>query len=312
MERPALAENLHSDDDLPSGDEEAPVEPGEPEPPAQADPRGGAKADAPDELRGSARMGLARQVVSALAEELSRPRARLRRALRRARDGMRSHPLASAALVAALAGALFLLYATGVGVAHGAAAWAAFLGAFLALTVAAPLLLVYAWPAVVAGAAGLLLWGALELGAGAVWLWVATASAFFIVYFASVEMAPLVGAGVLAVAALELGRAPGIAVFVPALALFYWARRRLAASILAAAWAGLAGSAAAQVAWFVLGRVCRETGDPASTNVPPEWLRGALPGPGGLALWIAAATVLAAVLVWRRPGGRDATGPDLE
>ena len=312
MEQPALVEDLPAGDEPASGGDEAPVEPGEPEPPAQADPRDGPKADAPDELRGSARMGLARQAARALIEELSRPRARLRRALRRARGGMRSHPLVSAALAAAMAGALFLLYATGVGAAYGAVAWAAFLGVFLALTLAGPLLLVYAWPAVVAGAAGLLLWGALEHGAGAVWLWVATASAFFIVYFASVEMAPLLGAGVLGVVALELGPAPGTAVFVLTLGLFYWARRRLAASILAAAWAGLAGPAAAQAAWFVLGRVCRETGDPASTSIPPEWLPGVLPGPGGLALWVVAAAALAAVLVWRRPGGREATGPDLE
>jgi hypothetical protein len=225
---------------------------------------------------------------------------------------MRSRPPLSAALVAALAGALFLLYATGVGAAHGAVAWAAFLGVFLTLAVGGPLLLVYAWPVVVAGAACLLLWGALEHGEGAVWLWVATASAFFIVYFASVEMAPLLGAGALAAAALELGPVPGIAVFVLALAALYWARRRLAASVLAAAWTVLASSVAAQAAWFVLGRVCRETGDPASTSVPPEWLPGVLSGPGGLAPWVVAAAVLAAVLVWRRPGGRDAIPPAFE
>lgn len=249
-----------------------------------------------------------RALLRHLVEELSRPRARLRRALRHARDAVRSSPLSSAAVFALLAGVLILLYATGVGAARGAAAAGAFLGAFLALVLGGPLVLIYAWPAVVAGAAGLLLWGVLALGAGAAWLWVATVSAFMIVYFASVEMAPLVGAAGLAGLASELGRSPAIAVFVLALGLFYWARRRLSASILAAAWTALAASAAAQVAWVVLDHICRQTGG----RVPPEWGRGMLPGPVGLLLWVVATALVAARLVWSRPRDRETAPAAIE
>ena len=251
------------------------------------------------------RPGIVAGALRALVEELSRPRARVRRAVRRARHNVRSAPLASALGCVLLSALPFCLYATGVGLARAAPAAAAFLGAFVVLAVGGPLLLAYAWPVAGAFALSLLVWGACELEPGVTWLLVATVSAFLIVYLASAELAPLVGAGGLARLALELGRTAGIVVFVLALGVLYWAKRRVTPSILAAAWVGVAGSVAAQAGWLALRAV-------APGDVPAEWMPGILPRPLGLLLWTAGAALFAASLVWRRAQTRDVTPADLE
>jgi hypothetical protein len=144
-------------------------------------------------------------------------------------------------------------------------------------------------------AAGGIAWSAARLGAGVLWLWLATGSACLLTYLAAGEVAPLVGAAMVAGLARPLGVSWRVALGGLVLVVLLWARRRLSGPVLAAAWGSTACVAAAVTAWTVLNALFPDT-------VSPAWTRTAwslVPGPWGLRVWALVVGLCAGVLVWR-------------
>jgi hypothetical protein len=204
--------------------------------------------------------------------------------------------VATALLLGALSGTLFVLYAMGAGAARGILMWLTFVATASAVAVGGPALLVYAWPGVIAVCLGAAVWLAAALGAGALWLSAATVAVFMAIYFAATEFAPLGAAAFLAWLAWEGGAFWGVAAFLSGAVALFGLRRKITASLLMGGWVLASGSAASYVVRSVLG-----------TGFPDEWRGGAFPGPTGIGPIVLLAAVGAAVIVWPRTG-RAATG----
>ncbi|MHC5056441.1 MAG: hypothetical protein ACYTKD_17225 [Planctomycetota bacterium] len=243
------------------------------------------------------RPGVFAAVLRACWEELNYPRARVRARLRRAANRMKERRLVASLLWGTLAGATFILYASGVGVTRGVAAWTVFVGVALGLAAGGPAMLVHAWPAAVAAPLVACAWAGWAFGPGALWLGLATCSGLLALYFAAAEAAPVIAAAAVSWLALHLtGSAEGGtrlavagAVFAASAAVFIALRKHVTAPIVAACWVVLSGVTAARVAWWTLGQA-----------VPTTWAVQALPGPRGLAACVAGAAFGAALFSWPR------------
>ena len=217
--------------------------------------------------------------------------------MRRAANRMRERRLVASIFWATLAGATFILYATGVGATRGAFAWTIFAGVTVGLAAGGPAALVHAWPAAVAAPIIACVWAGWAFGLGALWLGLATCSALLVVYFAAAEVAPFVAAAGAAWLALHLtGLAEGSArlvvgsaVFVTSAAILLVLRKRVTAPIVGAGWVILSGAAAARVTWWTLG-----------ASVPATWAVQILPGPKGLTTCLLGAAFGTALFSWPR------------
>ncbi|MHC4252136.1 MAG: hypothetical protein ACYS9X_23710 [Planctomycetota bacterium] len=243
------------------------------------------------------RPGVLAAVLRACWEELNYPRARVRAGLRRAANRMKERRLVASLLWGTLAGATFILYASGVGVTRGVAAWTVFVGVALGLAAGGPAMLVHAWPAAVAAPLVACVWAGWAFGPGALWLGLATCSGLLALYFAAAEAAPVIAAAAVSLLVSHLmGSAEGGtrlavagAAFAASAAVFIALRKQVTAPIVAACCVVLSGMAAARVAWWTLGQA-----------VPTTWAVQALPGPRGLAACVAGAAFGAALFSWPR------------
>jgi hypothetical protein len=248
---------------------------------------------------------LASALLAAAWDELNLPRARIRSALRRCAGRMRRHPAAAALFWGTLAGATFILYASGMGATRGFLAWAILVAGTVLIAAGGPLALVHAWPVAVVAAVGGAVWGCAALGTGALWLAAAVCAGVMSIYFAAAGLVPLVvagGLGYLVWSGLSVpaktGAEPsstgivlGAVVFAASAAALIRLRRRLTAPLLAAGWVFVSATAAARLASAVL-----------AGWMPASWLVGLLAGPDWIAAPVAGAAAGAAVLVWPRRG----------
>lgn len=301
-DRPASAGDdgaAHEDGELPAGAVSASA--GASLAPAGAGPSAGrAKASGGSSVKKrpfirAARAGVATAIIEAAWDELNIPRARIRTVLRRSVGRMRRRPRATALFWGTLAGAVFILYSSGMGAGQGFLAWGAFVAAGVVLAAGGPLAVVHAWPLAIAAVLAGAVWGCAALGAGALWLAAAVFAAVMSLYFAAAGLVPLVAAGGLAYlvwsrAGPSSGRIVWAAlVFAAASAALIRFRRRLTAPLLAAGWVLVSGAAAARLGWTVLG-----------DWMPAGWSGGVLPGPPWLGAPVVAGAAASVILVWPR------------
>jgi hypothetical protein len=218
-------------------------------------------------------------------EEVVYPRARVKAALRRAEHHAKRFPAASATALALLVGMPFFMYMQ-VGFGRGTLAWLAFVGTTILMAVGGPLMLIYAWPVLVAATIGASVWVQFAAGAGAVWLGVATVSAMLIFYFATTEVVPLAAAGVLGWLVKDYGAIATAVVFGGSLVVLLVYRYRMTGPIMYGAWVALSGTVAAYVAVATLGDLA-----------PISWWRAPVRGPAGTTLWVLSVATIAGLLV---------------
>jgi len=243
------------------------------------------------------RPGILTSVLRAGWEELNYPRARVRAGMRRALNRMKERRLVASLLWGTLAGATFILYASGAGMSRGIVAWAVFAAVAVGMIAGGPAALVHAWPAAIVAPLIACAWAGWAFGPGALWLGMATCAGLLVLYFAAAEVAPLVGAAGVAWLVLHptgLVQSPGAlviagVVFVLSAACFIAMRKRVTAPIMAACWVLLSGATAARVAWWTLG-----------ASAPETWALEPLAGPGGLAACVAGAAFGMALFSWPR------------
>jgi len=243
------------------------------------------------------RPGVLATVLRAGWEELNYPRARVRAGMRRALNRMKERRLVASLLWGTLAGATFILYASGAGMSRGIVAWTVFAGVAVGMIAGGPAALVHAWPAAIVAPIVACAWAGWAFGPGALWLGMATCAGLLVLYFAAAEVAPLVGAAGVAWLVLHptgLAQSPGALViagiaFVLSAACFIAMRKRVTAPIMAACWVLLSGATAARVAWWALG-----------ASAPATWALESLAGPGGLAACVAGAAFGMALFSWPR------------
>jgi len=243
------------------------------------------------------RPGLLATVLRAGWEELNYPRARVRAGIRRALNRMKERRLVASLLWGTLAGATFILYASGAGVSRGIVAWAVFAAVAVGMIAGGPAALVHAWPAAIVAPLVACAWAGWAFGSGALWLGMATCAGLLVLYFAAAEVAPLVGAAGVAWLVLHLtglAQSPGAlviagVVFVLSAACFIAMRKRVTAPIMAACWVLLSGATAARVTWWTLG-----------ASAPATWALEPLAGPGGLAACVAGGAFGMALFSWPR------------
>jgi len=243
------------------------------------------------------RPGVLATVLRAGWEELNYPRARARAGMRRALNRMKERRLVASLLWGTLAGATFILYASGAGMSRGIVAWAVFAGVSIGMIAGGPAALVHAWPAAIVAPLVACAWAGWAFGAGALWLGMATCAGLLVLYFAAAEVAPLVGAAGVTWLALHLtGLSHGTGalvmagvVFVLTAAFLIAMRKRVTSPIVAACWVLLSGATAARVAWWALG-----------ASAPATWALEPLAGPAGLAACVAGAAFGMALFSWPR------------
>jgi len=196
---------------------------------------------------------------------------------------MERFPKASAAVFAGLAGLALVTWAPG-----GLLAGAAFLVTVAALAAGAPVALVWAWPAGVAAALGCCVWGAIELGPGAIWLGAAAGATVLAFYVASPAMVPLAAGALLAHLAWPYGMPAALAAFAAGVTALTLVGRRVTQPLVFAGWVVASSAIGSRVAL-------------AAADDAASWTGRALAGPWPVVPWTAAAAIVAALLVWPHP-----------